>query len=55
VSTSLLQGYLFGVEPGDGATFSVICMLLFLSGLAAAYIPARSAAAVDPATALRHE
>jgi predicted permease len=55
VSTGVLRSHLYGVEPNDALTVTAICILLLLSGMAAAYIPARNAAALDPAAALRWE
>jgi putative ABC transport system permease protein len=46
---------LFGVAPGDAATFGVVPLVLTAVALIAAYIPARRAARVDPAVALRSE
>jgi hypothetical protein len=46
---------LFGVSPADPATFAAASLLLVLAGLAAGLIPARRAAAVDPANVLRAE
>jgi putative ABC transport system permease protein len=53
--TPLLQSVLFGVGAHDAATFILAPALLALAALAAAWIPARRAARVDPLTALRHE
>ena len=54
-ATRVLESYLFGIEPHDGATFAAVSVLLLIVCLAASYIPARRAARVDPMTALRCE
>jgi len=51
----LLSGLLFGVEPADPLTIGVAAALLVAVALLAAWIPARTATAVDPMTALRGE
>src|SRR5262245_1531331 len=51
--SALLKGLLFGVEPADPPTIAVSALLLFAVAVAAAWIPARRATAVDPITALR--
>jgi ABC-type lipoprotein release transport system permease subunit len=43
------------VKPEDPWTLVVVTLLLLVSGLAAAYWPARRAAMVDPMEALRAE
>jgi ABC-type antimicrobial peptide transport system permease subunit len=48
----LLQGLLFGVSPLDVPTYVVVPALLILVGTAAAYLPARRAARVDPKESL---
>jgi len=44
-----------GLRPGDPVTFVAVAALLAIAGLAAAWGPARRAAAVDPMTSLRYE
>jgi putative ABC transport system permease protein len=46
---------LFEVEPGDPATYAAVALGLLLTALAAAALPARRAASVQPATVLRGE
>ena len=46
---------LFGVEPTDVATYSVVLTLLAVVAGLASYVPARHAARVEPLTALRQE
>ncbi|HTV13787.1 MAG TPA: ABC transporter permease [Acidobacteriaceae bacterium] len=54
-SSRLLRGFLYGVQAHDGWTLSLSAILLFLSGMLAAYLPARRASRVDPMQALRAE
>ena len=51
----LLRTMLFGVKPGDPATFIVVSLLLVTVTLLASFIPARRATKVDPMVALRYE
>jgi putative ABC transport system permease protein len=51
----LLTGLLFGVEPVDPPTIATAAVLLVAVALVASWIPARTATAVDPNTALRGE
>ena len=51
----LLATFLFGVKPRDLAVFIAVPLTLTLVSLIAVWLPARRAAHVDPATALRTE
>ncbi len=51
--TRLLASQLFGVEPTDPLTLTLVALLLLLVALGASFLPARRAAAVDPINALR--
>jgi ABC-type antimicrobial peptide transport system permease subunit len=44
-----------GVDPWDPRMFAGAAAALIATGVAAAAVPARRAARVDPAVALRHE
>jgi predicted permease len=50
-----LRSMLYGVTPADPWTFSAVAILLAAVAAAAAYIPARRAAGLDPAITLRQE
>ena len=54
-SGRLARGFLYGVKAHDGWTLAGAAVVLFVSGMLAAYLPARRAAAVDPMEALRSE
>ena len=53
--TRYLRALLYGVTPGDAATYAVVVAVLATAGLAAAFLPARRATGVAPADALRAE
>jgi ABC-type antimicrobial peptide transport system permease subunit len=50
-----LGALLFGVQIADIAGFGIVCLVLVLVGTAAAVLPARRAARLDPLAALRTE
>jgi predicted permease len=54
-ATRTIRGLLFGVEPTDAATLLAVTMIMATIGIAACWAPARRAARVDPATAIRAE
>ncbi len=53
VLARFLSVLLFGVSPLDAVTYAAVSAMLLAAVLVASYIPARRAAAVDPAQALR--
>jgi putative ABC transport system permease protein len=55
MSAQLLHTLLYGVTVHDPWTMAAVTLMLLAGGLAAAYVPARRAAGVDPMEALRSE
>lgn len=53
--TRLIEGFLFGVEPTDPATFGGVAFGLCLVAITASMIPAIRASRLDPLSALREE
>jgi ABC-type antimicrobial peptide transport system permease subunit len=49
----VMQGLLFGVQPHDPVTLAGVSAVMAIVGIVACWIPARSAARIDPAVALR--
>ncbi|MGD8328796.1 MAG: ABC transporter permease [Acidobacteriota bacterium] len=54
-TTRLMQSLLFGIEPLDLVAFGVAPLILLLVAVIACLVPARRAAAADPAVAFRAE
>jgi len=54
-TTRLMSRFLFETSPLDPLTYSLVPVLFCLLALAAAWVPARRAAAVEPMEALRSE
>jgi predicted permease len=54
-ATKLVSTFLYGLAPTDPATFAIAAVVLLTTSLAAGFLPARRAATVSPAQALKHE
>jgi ABC-type lipoprotein release transport system permease subunit len=55
MASSAVERLLFGIGPHDPPTIAATSLILTLVSFAAAYIPARRAASVDPSMTLRGE
>lgn len=53
--TRTLRAVLFGVSPLDAPSFALAVVAIVLTALAASWVPAKRAARISPATALRAE
>ncbi len=53
--SKLLRGLLFGVSPFDPVAFAAAGLILGLTAVAAAYLPARLAGQADPLTVIRSD
>ncbi len=54
-ATRLMKSLLFGISAFDPSTFAAVTILLLLTAVLAAFLPALRAARVDPMVALRHD
>ena len=54
-ATRVLSGLLYGIKPGDPATYLAVSLFLGAVALISCYFPARRAASIDPMQALRAE
>ena len=55
MASGLLRRYLFGLSAADPLAHFGGLVVLALAGAAAAFVPARNAARIEPVNALRHE
>jgi predicted permease len=55
LTTRLIQGLLYGVAPDDPVTIIGVSGLMAAIGVAACWVPARRAARIDPAMAMRRK
>jgi ABC-type antimicrobial peptide transport system permease subunit len=55
VLAGLVRGFLFEVQPHEPGVYAGALLMLAMTGLAAAFTPARRASSVDPLIALRAE
>jgi ABC-type lipoprotein release transport system permease subunit len=55
VSVRLIKSELYGVQIYDPLTFVAVLLLLILAATAAAFLPTRRIAHIDPASTLRTE
>ena len=53
--SAMMESVLFGFNPRDPLTFAAVALLLLISAMAATWIPARRAAALDPVSSIRYE
>ncbi len=53
--SKLVKSFLYETAPNDPLTMGVAAALLMVAAILAGYLPARSAARIDPMPALRHE
>jgi putative ABC transport system permease protein len=51
----LLESMVYGIQPGDPVFLAAACGAMVITSVAAAYVPAKQAAAVDPMQSLRSE
>jgi putative ABC transport system permease protein len=55
VVARLLSSQLYGISPMDAVTYITVSIVVAIVTLAACYIPARRAMAIDPIIALRYD
>lgn len=55
LGSKLVKSFLYQTEPHDPLTIAIAAASLVVAAILAGYLPARSAAKIDPISALRHE
>ncbi len=55
IITPLLRHLLYGVQPGDAATYATVALLLLAASAVASILPAARIARLNPADTLRHD
>jgi putative ABC transport system permease protein len=55
LATRLMRGFLFGVTPHDPVTLIGVALTMTVVGVGACWLPARRAAGIDPAVAIRRQ
>jgi putative ABC transport system permease protein len=55
VLARVTESLLYGVKPGDLATYGAVAIVLIATGALACYMPALRATRIDPGEALRAE
>jgi ABC-type antimicrobial peptide transport system permease subunit len=55
IVTRSIASMLYGIGPQDPAAIAAVATVLALATAAAAFVPARRAASIDPIVALREE
>jgi putative ABC transport system permease protein len=53
--SGLIRSQIFGIQPSDPATVGLVLTMMMAVAAAAAYLPARRAARIDPVVALRSQ
>ena len=55
LGSGLLESFLYEVEANDPVTYLAVATVLLTVALAACWLPARSAASLEPVSVLREE
>ncbi len=55
VGSRVLASLLFGIQPNDLTTYEIVCGALLAVAALATWLPARSAASIDPLITMRSD